>query len=311
MLSVASGLIVAAIGLLQVSGLFGIPEFLFANFDQPFGGHSSVMTERATSTVASAFGVADLMIMNVIITLALYRTTARPGVLLVATLLLLAGCIAAGEFSGYIGLVAAVCAFAFISGRFDQLLRIGLAGGGLAALLLRPVIAVRLEGFQGGEELPTSWAGRWNNLQTYFVPDLFSHGNWLLGVRPAPRIASLEGWREWVYLESGYLWLLWIGGIPFLAAFVFFAFVSLKSLRDIARSREDAPGVAATSAFSYLVAMVVTMLFDPHLTMRGSADLFFPLLALSVADPQADRRTRFSQPGPRAFQRTTLVQTSS
>ncbi len=150
-------------------------------------------------------------------------------------------------------------------------------------------IASRLEGFQGQGGMPESWAGRWDNLQTYFFPDLFNHGNWFLGVRPAPRIPAFETWREWVYLESGYLWLLWIGGIPFLAAFFFFAIVSLRTLQHVARERTDAIGVAAVSAFSYLVAMIVTMLFDPHLTLRGSADLFFPLLALSLVDSRSWR----------------------
>jgi hypothetical protein len=280
-LSLTSALVVAFIGLLQVANLFGVPEFLLSYYDQPFEGHTTLMTERATSTVASAFGVADMMTMSIIIVLAMGQARERVGLLHFATLILLAGGIAAGEFSGYVGLAAALLTFGVISGRFYQLLPVGIVGGGLAALFLRPVIVSRLEGFQGQAGVPDSWAGRWNNLQTYFFPDLLSHYNWILGVRPAPRIPALETWREWVYLESGYVWLLWIGGIPFIAAFVFFAIVSLRTLGRVAQERTDAVGVAATSAFSYLVAMTVTMLFDPHLTLRGSADLFFPLLALS------------------------------
>jgi hypothetical protein len=280
-LSMTSALIVAFVGLFQVSDIFSVPDFLFSYYDQPFEGHTKLMTERATSTLASAFGVADMMVMNIIIALAMGQTSERLSLLHFTTLIFFAGCIAAGEFSGYVGLAVALLAFGAVSGRFHRLLPVGIAGGSLAALFLRPVIETRLEGFQGQAGVPDSWAGRWNNLQTYFFPDLLNHGNWVLGVRPAPRIPALESWRDWVYLESGYVWLLWIGGIPFIAAFVFFAIVALRTLRRVERERTDAVGVAATSAFSYLVAMIVTMLFDPHLTMRGSADLFFPLLALS------------------------------
>jgi hypothetical protein len=311
-LSLASALIVAVIGILQVSDLFSIPEFLLEYYDHPFEGHTTVINERATSTVSSAFGLADMMIMNIIIALALRQTTRRPRLLLLITIILLGGCIAAGEFSCYIGLASALFAFGFISGRFDQLLPVSIAGGGLAALLLRPVLALRLEGFQGPAGVPDSWAGRWGNLQTYFFPDLFTHGNWILGVRPAPRIPALETWREWVYLESGYIWLLWIGGIPFVAAFVFFAIVSLRTLQRVAQERTDAVGGAATSAFSYLVATIVMMFFDPHLTLRGSADLFFPLLALSFVDSRAGLRRSFvSELGPGAVEPGALVRNSS
>jgi len=310
--SLASGLVVAVIGLLQVSGFFGVAELLFTYYDQPFESHPAIVSDRATSTVASSFGLADMMIMNVIIVLALIRSTRISGPLLLTTIILLAGCIAAGQISGYIGLVAALFAFGFVSGRFGHLLPIGVAGGGLIALLLWPVIALRLEGFQGQAGVPNSWISRWDNLQTYFFPDLFAHGNWLLGVRPAPRIPALETWREGVYLESGYLWLLWIGGIPFLVAFVFFVIVSLRTLQRVASERTDAVGIAAISAFSYLVATTVTMLFDPHFTLRGSADLFFPLLALSLVDSRAGVcRSRFFASDPGAIESAALVRNSS
>jgi len=47
------------------------------------------------------------------------------------------------------------------------------------------------------------------------------------------------------------------------------------------------PAVVATVAISYLGVIVLLMLLDPHLTVRGSADLFFPLLALALFRPPA------------------------
>jgi hypothetical protein len=50
-----------------------------------------------------------------------------------------------------------------------------------------------------------------------------------------------------------------------------------------AMTRTDAIAAAAAAGFCYLSALLALMLFDPHFTLRGSADLFFPLLALSLA----------------------------
>ncbi len=105
----------------------------------------------------------------------------------------------------------------------------------------------------------------------------------LSGRRHPPRVPAPESWRDFVYIESGYIWLLWIGGVPFLIAFAYFAYVSLGTLRQVALTRTDAIAAAAAAGFCYLSAMLALMLFDPQLTLRGSADLFFPLLALSLA----------------------------
>jgi hypothetical protein len=281
-LSMISAATVALIGIFQVEDLFGIPEFLHAYYDQPFEGHTGVMTDRGTSTVGSAFGVADLMVMNLIVAIALLH--GRQGGrwrLVVASGIFLSGCIIAGEFSGFIGLGVAVLAFGFISRRALRVLAAGAAAAAIASVVFWQVIATRLDPIVGSSSLPNSWQGRWENLQHFFLPQLFSELNWLWGVRPAPRIPAPETWRQWVYLESGYVWLLWVGGIPLVIAFVFFVWVSAQCLWRVTREQNDAIWAAAAAGLAYLAVLVVLTLFDPHLTLRGSADLFFPLLALS------------------------------
>jgi hypothetical protein len=169
-----------------------------------------------------------------------------------------------------------------LTGRIGRLLMIGLPMLALAAAVLWPVLATRLSGFESAAGLPPSWLGRLDNLQRFVLPELTSGLNWLLGVRPSARLPAPESWREWVYIESGYAWLLWIGGIPFLLAFLAFAVVALRDLTPLARERTDAVGVAASAAVAAVFSMAVLMLFDPHLTMRGGADLLFPLLAMSL-----------------------------
>lgn len=283
-LSMASAIVVALVAILQVNDLFGVPEFLLAHFDNPFQATARIITDRGTSTIASSFGVADSMMINLAIVMAMlargnpnWRTLAVFGSIFVF------GCIAAGQFSGYIGLAVTVLSVGMLTGRLRQTLVVTIPVACIAVAFLWPVLAERLSGFDSLAGLPASWINRLENLERFFLGDLSSGLNWLTGVRPSARIATPEPWREWVYIESGYLWLLWTGGVPLVGAFILFIWTVQRNLRQVIRVRRDAAGIAATVSLSWAVTMTVLMLLDPHLTMRGAADVFYPLLALSFA----------------------------
>jgi hypothetical protein len=152
---------------------------------------------------------------------------------------------------------------------------IGLLGG----VLLWPVIELRLAGFHSTAGLPLSWVDRLYNLRTFFWPILFSDHNWILGVRPSPRVATSSKAEGFIWIESGYTWLLWGGGIPLLASYIAFAGCVLRKSWAYAR-RADAAGIAATAVAAAMCSQVVLMALDPHLTFRGSGDALFLLLAL-------------------------------
>jgi hypothetical protein len=83
----------------------------------------------------------------------------------------------------------------------------------------------------------------------------------------------------YVWIESGYTWLMWGGGIPLLGSYLVFAVACIRKGWRFAR-RADAPGVAGTALAAIMCAQLFLMLFDPHLTYRGSGDMIFVLLAL-------------------------------
>jgi hypothetical protein len=218
----------------------------------------------------------------------LARERRNQAVLLAFGALFVVGVVAAGEFSGLLGLLLGVVIMSLVVRRVRPLA--GFVPGFVAAVyLLRPVIDRRLSGFQSVSGLPTSWAGRLYNLQNYFWPQLFSGGNFILGVRPAARVATSTMATGYIWIESGYTWLLWSGGIPLLLAFLYFVWANVRSRDVLARVRDDAVGVAALAAVTALLVIGLLMVLDPHLTYRGSADLLFALLALSVSERHITR----------------------
>jgi hypothetical protein len=282
-LAMVAGAIVAAVAVLQVKDLAGVPALLDAYYDAPFTAPVGPITDRGTSTVASSFGVADMMCLCLAVATAwLLRRPANPVPLLIGAALFLAGCLAAGSFSGFIGAAVVALATGLVAGRLLRLLAVMVPTALVATVLFWPTVAGRLEGFDSRMGLPKSWLGRVENLERFVWPELLSGLNWLWGVRPSARIPAPEAWRDWVYIESGHAWLLWSGGVPLLLAFLALSWVVARHLFPIARDGQGPIAIAAAAGFAGMAMIFVLTLFDPHLTVRGCADLLFPLLALAL-----------------------------
>jgi hypothetical protein len=281
-ISVIVALVVAVIAILQVMNLFGVRELLTTLY-VPFGHEGAISLPRASSTLSLPAATADLLIFNLVIALGMHFRERRDfGLYAAAAVIFVVGIFAAAEFSSALGLLIAVIAVAFAL-RVPQLLVAMPLVATFGILAMWPVVAVRLQGFASVHGLPNSWIGRLHNLETYFWPELWSGPNLLLGVRPAARIPVSSQITGFVWIESGYTWLLWGGGIPLLLAFVYFTAVTFRLANTERRFGATYTQVAALATFAALMVVAVLMAFDPHLTYRGSADCFFALLALTVA----------------------------
>lgn len=281
-ISVAVASLVALVAIVQALGLFGVPGLL-AHYYAPYGDAGATDQARGSSTLALPAATADLLIFNLAIVVGWWLRLRRyRGALAVAATLLVLGALAAGEFSSALGLAVALVCIAAVTGQPRLLaLFVPAVAGGLLAL--RPVVETRLRGFDSASGLPASWVGRLNNLHTYFWPTLFRDGNWILGVRPAARVAVSNQILGYVWIESGYTWLLWGGGIPLVASFVWFVVEAARTGWRAARHAAGAAGVVGIAVFVAVVVTAVLMVFDPHLTYRGSADELFALLALTAS----------------------------
>ena len=277
-LSLAAAAVVGVIGIVQSLGLAGVPGLL-ANYTSSSGADGMGSVSRGSSLLGLPAATADLAILNLGIAVAMI-VRGHPRRLWLAGLAVLyaLSVIAAAEFATVIGLVVALIALVAItrSGRIaTYMIPVGLLGG----VLLWPVIQLRLSDFNSTTGLPLSWVDRLYNLRTFFWPVLFSDHNWILGVRPAARITAPRVAGGYIWIESGYTWLLWGGGIPLLATYIAFAAAVIRKGWAWAR-RADAAGIVATAVTAAMCSQVVLMAFDPHLTFRGSGDALFLLLAL-------------------------------
>lgn len=280
-LSMIVGSVVSVIAILQSLHAPVVTSFL-GKYYVNYGYAASVPSGRGGATLSLPIAVADLLILNLAIAVGFLMRSSKRRVLLVAMSLLFAiGAIAAGEFSGVIGLLVGLAVLMLVTRRAPPLTAL-LPAIAIGVLVLRPAVENRLSGFQSAGGVPVSWQARWWALTNIFWPQLFAHGNFLLGVRPAARVATSSRGAGYIWIESGYTWLLWAGGIPLLLAFLYFLWTNLRINLALARRSTTSTGVAALAVVVGLSVVGLLMVFDPHLTYRGSADLLFALLGLAA-----------------------------
>ena len=276
--TLASATVVALFAMLESLGLLGVPGLL----DRFYAAEDSAGSLRGGSTLTSPIAVAGFLSYNLAIALAwLLRQRRHRPLLIAAAVLFLLGTVSSGQFSGVLALSIVVVAVGWVTGRISHLVVVLLASAPFVGIILRPVIAERLSGFSSPSGLPQSWVVRLDNLRTYFWPELFSNYNFLFGVRPEARVTAAE--RGHVWIESGHIWLLWTGGIPFAITFLLFLWVAISTTLGIARRCGGVVGVAGVASFASLCVMALLMTLDPHLTMRGVGDLLFSLLGMASA----------------------------
>jgi hypothetical protein len=293
-LIVWSAVAIAAIAILQTAGVSLVIDLLTA-LDP---ASESAVASRGTTTLGSAIATGDV----ILIALLLVVTCAARGLLgarerLLAGFALGAGVLAAGQFSTWI---AALAAAALVLRAYPSLRRPAvkmLPVAGVAMLVGAPAFIERLAGFWDGYGVPRSWLGRWDNLSEFYVPTLLEGGRFLIGVSPNSVLPAPETWRELIYLESGYLQFLWIGGVPLLLGFAWLSVAVLGRTREL-RVRADALGASASTLHVAWWLVIVLSVIDPHIFLRGTGDLLFVLLAVvagSLADHPA-RRARSATP---------------
>jgi hypothetical protein len=289
-LQLLSGAAVSLIGILQSLSLLGVPTLLAAYYS-PFGVDTALAIGRGSSTLSLPAATADLATIDLLIALGMILYGKRHRVVLAGLAVLsVFGVFAAAEFSTVFGMLVALVTFVLVTG-YRKLFLYALPIGLLSSVILEPVFSNRLAGFQSASGLPVSWVGRLNNLRTYFWPDLSTDWNWIFGVRPAARVPSVAQEFGWIWIESGYTWLLWGGGIPLLAAYCALVVTATRTCLPAARSRDLTLSVIGVSVVCYMVDNSFVMLFDPHVTYRGAAEAMLTLLALaSLLDRQAPGR---------------------
>lgn len=239
------------------------------------------LTARGSTTLAHPIATGDYIIIGLTLVIGCrVRGLLGRWEALVLGLVLGTGALASGQFSTWISLLVAAIVILYRNPELRRRALRFLPAVVPVLIVGAPAVLARLEGFGGAHGLPPSWLIRWDNLTYFYLPKIVDFG-FLIGVSPDSVLVPPDVWREHVFLESGYLQLLWVGGIPLFVCFCWFSVALLRRVRELV-VRPDSVGACA-AALEVAWWMVITLsLIDIHLFLRGSGDLTFTLIAITT-----------------------------
>ncbi len=296
---ITSGLVIAGLAVAQALGVGPIidvlGQFFVSNAEDVVDGGRATTTIGSSIATGAYLSLSAATSLSAALSAALNSTSDNIGTICrwaLITAALVVGALASGQAGTIVALAVALIVVAIGHRRLGAVTATAVPVGLLAMLALWPVVAARLADVDRGTGLPSSWLVRWNNVSTLYFPDLADWG-WVLGVGPDTTRTPPDVWRQIVYLESGYLWLLWVGGIPLLIAAGYFLWTAWRQIGSTTAVTGDhdrawlAMRVTARAAVAMMVALTI---IDPHLTLRASADLFYVLVAVGLTGHGLARR---------------------
>ena len=265
--ALAAATVVGVIGMLQALDLAGV-RGLLVDLYAPFGYTGALALPRGGSTLGLPAATADLLILNLAAATGLWWKDHRHGlVLLLASTVCIGGTLAAAEFSSAFGLALAVVCTAVVGRKPGSC-------GWRRSASQAPQWPCGRSFSTGSRDRVRLGSSRelddpCGEPRELLPPPVFSGTHPFLGVRPAARVVAEHQGTGFVWIESGYVWLVWGGGLPLLLSFAAFVLVAVQTLVPRARALDSSTAVAALAAVVGVVVVAASWCSTPTSPTAG------------------------------------------
>lgn len=287
--------IVSLIGIAQALQVSVIVHFLTSYYPTAQVLENAQTTLRITSVIGgwNDFAAYLCFVLVISIAAASARVSILPRLLFNGIVALdLVALLITGSFASIFGLVAGLGILGLLFRKGTQMLRqLALIGGSMlaAALVFAPLFATRLhDQFGGGNQgiIAQSLVYRFYLWQAYFLPAIARQP--LLGVG-----LVIPASIPWPTTDSGYLYLLFSGGVIYLLCYACFTWCCVRGTRHILKSARPGtatptgPDTVAAALAAGGLALVLILLgmnvSEAYFTYTAAASVLWMALAGAMA----------------------------